>query len=335
MQNDPSQDQTAKMPEKAIAGRLIATFVLWYASSFVTDTLNKQIQSQVPIPATLTFCQFLTGGVVTALLLRQLNLVPFIPLRKDQMNPIYQIAICWTVGFLTTNMSFGIAKKGSVSFTHAVKATEPVFLVIVAALFFGRAFPSAVWLSLLPIVAGIGIVAVSDLSFTTLSLAMTCVANTCFVLRSLFVKKVYQTKLVDSYNMFYYISWLSAAVTAIIALLLESSVIVEHWHEFTPHMLTLMLFNGLGHFTYNFASMSLLDIIAPLTHSIGNASRRLVLITGSMLFFGQEFLPKHMFGIALLMSGVFAYTYVSKSQAAVDSTNKTAVPASKTRATAD
>eukprot|EP00730_Choanoeca_flexa_P000419 TRINITY_DN10190_c0_g3_i1.p1 TRINITY_DN10190_c0_g3~~TRINITY_DN10190_c0_g3_i1.p1 ORF type:complete len:110 (+),score=11.99 TRINITY_DN10190_c0_g3_i1:81-410(+) len=58
----------------------------------------------------------------------------------------------------------------------------------------------------------------------------------------------------------------------------------------------------------------------------GNASRRLVLITGSMLFFGQEFLPKHMFGIALLMSGVFAYTYVSKSQAAVDSTNKTAVP---------
>jgi hypothetical protein len=37
------------------------------------------------------------------------------------MPPLYQVAACWTVGFLATNMSFGIAKKGSVSFTHAVK----------------------------------------------------------------------------------------------------------------------------------------------------------------------------------------------------------------------
>ena len=57
------------------------------------------------------------------------------------MPPLYQVAACWTVGFLATNMSFGIAKKGSVSFTHAVKATEPVFLVIIASLFFHRSFP--------------------------------------------------------------------------------------------------------------------------------------------------------------------------------------------------
>jgi hypothetical protein len=53
---------------------------------------------------------------------------------------------------------------------------------------------AVVWLALLPIVAGIGIVAVSDLSFTTMSMAITFLANTCFVLRSLFVKKIFEAK---------------------------------------------------------------------------------------------------------------------------------------------
>lgn len=126
------------------------------------------------------------------------------------MGPLFQVGLCWTLGFLTTNYSFGMAAKGSVSFTHAVKATEPVFLVAIASLFFGRSFSlgkimsniisitthnksSGVWLSLLPIVGGIAIVAVSDLSFTTTSLLMTMIANCCFVARSLFVKKIFSS----------------------------------------------------------------------------------------------------------------------------------------------
>ena len=52
---------------------------------------------------------------------------------------------------------------------------------------------TGVWFSLLPIVAGIAIVAVSDLSFTALSMAVTFLANICFVLRSLFVKKIFSS----------------------------------------------------------------------------------------------------------------------------------------------
>eukprot|EP00045_Choanoeca_perplexa_P008406 m.77686 g.77686 ORF g.77686 m.77686 type:complete len:325 (+) comp14482_c0_seq4:27-1001(+) len=323
----------ADKPKSSSLLTLASIFTVWYASSLVTDTLNKQIQTEIKAPATLTFFQFLTGGIVTAILMRHLQVVNFIPLRKDQMPPLYQIAACWTVGFLATNMSFGVAKKGSVSFTHAVKATEPVFLVVIASLFFNRSFPLAVWLSLLPIVLGIGIVAVSDLSFTALSMAITFLANTCFVLRSLFVKKVFEAKVVDNYNVFYYISWIAAFATFFIALVLESSNLYAQLDKVSPRLLGLVLCNGLGHFTYNFASMTLLDMIAPLSHSIGNASRRLVIITGSMLYFGQEFQGKHMFGIALLMFGVFTYTYISKMQPVARP--KTALEAQKSKAVSD
>jgi hypothetical protein len=48
-------------------------------------------------------------------------------------------------------------------------------------------------LALLPIVAGIGIVATADLSFTYASLFANFLANTCFVLRSLYVKAIFAT----------------------------------------------------------------------------------------------------------------------------------------------
>jgi hypothetical protein len=50
---------------------------------------HLQIQTEIKAPATLTFIQFLTGGIVTAILMRQLHIVKFIPLRKDQ------VLTCW------------------------------------------------------------------------------------------------------------------------------------------------------------------------------------------------------------------------------------------------
>ncbi|EDQ87871.1 uncharacterized protein MONBRDRAFT_26899 [Monosiga brevicollis MX1] len=296
--------------------QLAITFFVWYAASFMTDAYNKQIQERLRIPLTLTCFQFLAGALTTTFILRGLKLVPFVALRRDQMRPVVAVALVWTIGFATTNLSFGVAKAGSVAFTHAVKATEPVFLVTVATLFFGRSFPLSVWAALLPIVFGISLVAVSDLSFSVTSVAMTCISNVCFVLRSLFVQQIYASGAADSYNVFYYISWFSAALLFPIAFLSESGTLWAHWVELDGTLLKLLAWNAFGHFSYNFASMSLLDIISPLTHSIGNASRRLVLIVGSILYFGQPFLFKHMLGVALLMTGVFMYTIVSKRNAA-------------------
>ena len=47
------------------------------------------------------------------------------------------MTICWTLGFLTTNYSFGRAR---LSFSHAVKATEPLFIVANTLLWFNGKF---------------------------------------------------------------------------------------------------------------------------------------------------------------------------------------------------
>ncbi|EGD77817.1 hypothetical protein PTSG_08907 [Salpingoeca rosetta] len=257
----------------AVAGNVgglavsLAIVVVWYAASFFTDAFNKQIQQAKRLPVTVTFVQFLSGGLWSSVILRGAKLRPFIPLRKDQAKPLLPIALCWYIGFLTTNLSLG---RTAVSFTHAIKATEPVFLVVIATFFFHQTFSNQVWVSLIPICLGIVLVALTELDFSTLGLVSAVTANCCFVLRSIFAKRILQSKLVDNFNLFYYISWAAAILTAPLVVFMEGAQLVEgvRTGELVP-LLGLIVMNGTLHYVYNQASMLLLARVPALTHSIG------------------------------------------------------------------
>ena len=55
--------------------------------------------------------------------------------------------------------------KVAVSFTHIIKSSEPAFTIIIQRLVFGQYFPLLVYVSLLPIIGGCGLVAATELNF--------------------------------------------------------------------------------------------------------------------------------------------------------------------------
>lgn len=55
--------------------------------------------------------------------------------------------------------------KVAVSFTHIIKSGEPAFSVLVSRFILGETFPPAVYLSLLPIIGGCGLAALTELNF--------------------------------------------------------------------------------------------------------------------------------------------------------------------------
>ncbi len=111
------------------------------------------------------------------------------------------------------------------SFTHAAKATEPVFVVALSVGFFGKAYPGSVYLSLLPLVLGIALVSATDLSFTLSGLLAVALSNTCFSLRSIVAKQLLATSVVDNLNLYFYMSWLSALLVLPLALFTETSLV--------------------------------------------------------------------------------------------------------------
>jgi solute carrier family 35 protein E1 len=66
-----------------------------------------------------------------------------------------------TLGNLLTNVSLGAV---AVSFTHTIKALEPLFSVLLSSLFLGDTPHPAVLLTLVPIVGGVGLASMAEVS---------------------------------------------------------------------------------------------------------------------------------------------------------------------------
>lgn len=67
-----------------------------------------------------------------------------------------------TIGHVAATVSMS---KVAVSFTHIIKSGEPAFSVLVSRLLLGEAFPLSVYLSLVPIIGGCALAAVTELNF--------------------------------------------------------------------------------------------------------------------------------------------------------------------------
>ena len=67
-----------------------------------------------------------------------------------------------TIGHVAATVSMS---KVAVSFTHIIKSSEPAFSVLVSRFLLGEMFPVPVYLSLVPIIGGCGLAAVTELNF--------------------------------------------------------------------------------------------------------------------------------------------------------------------------
>lgn len=67
-----------------------------------------------------------------------------------------------TIGHVAATVSMS---KVAVSFTHIIKSGEPAFSVLVSRFLLGESFPLQVYLSLLPIIGGCALAAVTELNF--------------------------------------------------------------------------------------------------------------------------------------------------------------------------
>ncbi|CAH2065682.1 unnamed protein product [Thlaspi arvense] len=79
------------------------------------------------------------------------------------------VAGAHTIGHVAATVSMS---KVAVSFTHIIKSGEPAFSILVSSFFLGDTFPLPVYLSLLPIIGGCALAAVTELNFNMIGKAV-------------------------------------------------------------------------------------------------------------------------------------------------------------------
>uniref|UniRef100_A0A7N0T1N4 Sugar phosphate transporter domain-containing protein n=1 Tax=Kalanchoe fedtschenkoi TaxID=63787 RepID=A0A7N0T1N4_KALFE len=318
-----SEGGTDEAKAKSKTLQLAVVFGLWYFQNIVFNIYNKKVLNLFPFPWLLASFQLLVGSICM-LVLWGFKLQPCPKISKEFIIALLGPALFHTIGHISACVSFS---KVAVSFTHVIKSSEPVFSVVFSS-FLGDTYPLKIWLSILPIVFGCSLAAVTEVSFNFQGLWGALISNVGFVLRNIYSKRSLQSfKEVNGLNLYGWISILSLFYLFPVAIFVEGAQWVEGYRHAiqavgNPNTFYMwVMLSGVFYHLYNQSSYQALDEISPLTFSVGNTMKRVVVIVSTILVFRNPVRPLNALGSAIAIFGTFLY-----SQA----TSKKIAPASST-----
>ncbi|KAG8047139.1 hypothetical protein GUJ93_ZPchr0008g13389 [Zizania palustris] len=294
--------------------QLGALFGLWYLFNIYFNIYNKQVLKVFPYPINITTVQFAVGTVV-ALFMWITGIHRRPKISGAQLVAILPLAIVHTMGNLFTNMSLG---KVAVSFTHTIKAMEPFFSVLLSAIFLGELPTVWVVLSLLPIVGGVALASLTEASFNWAGFWSAMASNVTFQSRNVLSKKlmVKKEESLDNINLFSIITVMSFFLLAPVAFLTEgikiTPTVLQSAGLNVKQVLTRSLIAALCFHAYQQVSYMILARVSPVTHSVGNCVKRVVVIVTSVLFFRTPVSPINSLGTAIALAGVFLYSQLKR-----------------------
>ncbi|BBH03811.1 Glucose-6-phosphate/phosphate translocator-related protein [Prunus dulcis] len=283
-----------------------ALFGLWYLFNIYFNIYNKQVLKVFPNPVTVTGIQFAVGTVLV-LLMWGLNLYKKPKVSGAQLAAILPLAVVHTLGNLFTNMSLG---KVAVSFTHTIKASEPFFLSYP----FCHIPTPWVVASLIPIVGGVGLASVTEASFNWAGFWSAMASNLTNQSRNVLSKKVMVKKEANMDNI-----TLFSIITVMSFFLLTPVAIFMEGVKFTPAALQSAGLNVQEVYIRSLIAALCFHAyqqrVSPVTHSVGNCVKRVVVIVSSVLFFKTPVSPINSLGTGVALAGVFLYSRVKRIKA--------------------
>lgn len=187
-------------------------FALWYLFNIAYNIYNKKALNVLDFPWTVATIQ-MAAGILYFVPLWLLGLRKAPKLSFDEMKTLFPIALCHTGVHVGAVIALG---AGAVSFAHIVKASEPVVTCLFNAVLLGQTFTLPVYLTLLPIIGGVAIASMKELSFTMLALASAMLSNVSSAARGVLSKKTMSGKQIgenlDAQNLYAVLTAMSTLI---------------------------------------------------------------------------------------------------------------------------
>ncbi|KAI3429197.1 TPT domain-containing protein [Psidium guajava] len=285
-------------------------FFMWYFLNVIFNILNKKVYNYFPYPYFVSVVHLLVG-VVYCLVSWAAGLPKRAPIDRELLALLTPVAACHALGHVMSNVSFAAV---AVSFTHTIKALEPFFNAAASQFILGHQIPLSLWLSLAPVVIGVSMASLTELSFNWTGFVSAMISNVAFTYRSIYSKKAMTG--MDSTNVYAYITIIALLFCIPPAVIIEGPQLMQYGFREAIAKVGLFKFLsdlfciGLFYHLYNQVATNTLERVAPLTHAVGNVLKRVFVIGFSIVVFGNRISTQTGIGTAIAIGGVAIYSLI-------------------------
>lgn len=288
-------------------------FALWYALNVFYNIVNKKVLNILPAPLVIGSIQLGIGSLYV-LVIWLLKLRPTPQLTSAGKTAISKIGFYHASGQLLSIVSLG---AGPVSFTHIVKALEPFFSAVVSALVFKKWMNPMVYLSLVPVVGGVGYACLKERHFSWLAFNCAMGSNLAFALRAVMSKRAMTSFLgenLGSTNLFGAVTIGAFVLSIPLAFLEGIPAFINLWNtalqnsHVSKELVKSIIISGLFHYLNNEVMYMALSNVHPVTLAVGNTMKRVFIMVASVLVFRNPVSMQAGIGSAVGISGVLLYS---------------------------
>ncbi|KAF7634711.1 TPT domain-containing protein [Meloidogyne graminicola] len=307
--------------------QIISICIFWWSSSSVLSILNKialQIFFKYPFPLTIALSSCLNNALYALPLIRIFKISTVHISTEYLLKVILPISVGRAIGI--TSAYFALWKV-TVSYAQTVKATMPIFTVLISRVLLGERQSLKLYFSLLPVVIGVFIASVTEVQFNLFGLFTSFISTAIFAFLNVLAKKVFDESGMHPISLLALNSQLATLLIfpfwvwtdglrmwELVNLTIETKnkqqIMQINTQAPDNYFLLLLALSGLFSFFSNLCAFLLIHQLSTLSYAVTNATKRIFVIVLSLITLRNPVTPLNVFGMFISVFGVLIYNRV-------------------------
>lgn len=281
--------------------------ILYYTFGSISSVFSKTVLKELPYPTTLSVAHLIVAVICLYPSLSYFGVqpVPFLS-KKFMMWRIIPLAAGKILASVSSHVSLW---KVPVSYAHTVKALLPIFAVSLSVVILKERPTLKMCISLIPIAVGVIIATVTELQFDVIGMLAALTSTLFFALQNVYSKKSLREVKIHHLRLLLLLSQVASLLLIPFWLFGDFWSLAERTVQHGKFLkwIGMLSLAGLLNLGQNVCAFSVLSFMTPTSYSIVNVTKRMVVITVSILMLRNPVTMANISGMAISIFGVLLY----------------------------